>query len=285
MSEAKEQNNKRPKDMAGPTRSFDGSVVGPGSQIGPFRIEHELGRGGAGVVYLAHDTKLDRSVAIKSVPADLADGPAAQSRFLREAKLLASLNHPNIAAIHEELEEAEGAVYLVLEYVPGQTLGERIAKGGLELKEILSIACEIAEAISYAHDKGVIHRDLKPANIKITPEGRTKVLDLGIAKMISAPSSTAVTITEPGQVIGTPGYMSPEQARGNPADHRTDIWSLGCILYEMLTGDPPHTGSSAQAILGKILLGDVTRPTKLRRTIPTNVEAAILDHYQSYYTY
>ena len=254
MGEAKEQNKKRPTgEGTGPTRSFDSPVVGPGGRIGPFRIERELGRGGAGVVYLAHDTKLDRSVAIKSVPAELADDPAAQSRFLREAKLLASLNHPNIAAIHEELEEAEGAVYLVLEYVPGQTLGERIAKGGLTLKETLSIACEIAEAISYAHDKGVIHRDLKPGNIKITPEGRIKVLDLGIAKMIGAPSPAAVTITEPGQVIGTPGYMSPEQARGNPADHRTDIWSFGCILYEMLTGICPFPGPTASEALASIL--------------------------------
>jgi serine/threonine protein kinase/dienelactone hydrolase len=257
MSEAKEQNNKQPKgEGTGPTRSFDSPVVAPGGRIGPFRIERELGRGGAGVVYLAHDTKLDRSVAIKSVPAELADDPAAQSRFLREAKLLASLNHPNIAAIHEELEEAEGAVYLVLEYVPGLTLGERIAKGGLTLKETLSIACEIAEAILYAHDKGVIHRDLKPGNIKITPEGRIKVLDLGIAKMIGAPSPAAVTITEPGQVIGTPGYMSPEQARGNPADHRTDIWSFGCILYEMLAGTCPFPGPTASEALASILKTD-----------------------------
>ncbi|UCC98892.1 MAG: protein kinase [Phycisphaerales bacterium] len=257
MSKAKEQNDRRPEDKrAGPTRSFDSSVPGPGSQIGPFRIEQELGRGGAGIVYLAHDTKLDRSVAIKSVSADLADDPAAQSRFLREAKLLASLNHPNIATIHEELEEAEGAVYLVLEYVPGQTLSEQIAKSKLELKEALSIACEIAEAISYAHNKGVIHRDLKPANIKITPEGRIKVLDLGIAKMIGAPSAAAVTITEPGQVIGTPGYMSPEQVRGNPADQRTDIWSFGCILYEMLAGSCPFSGQTASEALASILKTD-----------------------------
>ncbi|UCF16990.1 MAG: serine/threonine protein kinase, partial [Phycisphaerales bacterium] len=215
MSNAEAKNDKGPDgDRADPTRSFDGSVAGPGGKIGSFRIERELGRGGAGVVYLAHDTKLDRSVAIKSVPAELMDDPAAQSRFRREAKLLASLNHPNIATIHEELEEAGRVIYLVLEYVPGETLGERIAKGELTLKETLSSACEMAQAISYAHARGVIHRDLKPGNIKITPEGRIKVLDLGIAKMIGAPSSAAVTITEPGQVIGTPGYMSPEQARG-----------------------------------------------------------------------
>jgi len=166
------------------------------------------------------------------------------------------LNHPNIATIHEELEGAGRVVYLILEYIPGETLGERIAKGGLALKETLSIAYEIAEAISYAHGKGVIHRDLKPGNIKITPEGRIKVLDLGIAKMIGAPSSAAVTITEPGQVIGTPGYMSPEQARGNPADHRTDIWSFGCVLYEMLTGTCPFPGPTASEALASILKTD-----------------------------
>ena len=288
MRNIKSNNNESGNKGTGPTRSFDGSVIGPGRQIGPFRIERELGRGGAGVVYLAHDTKLDRSVAIKSVPAELADNLAAQSRFLREAKLLASLNHPNIAAIHEELEEAEGAVYLVLEYVPGQTLGERIAKGGLTLKETLSIACEIAEAISYAHEKGVIHRDLKPGNIKITPEGGIKVLDLGIAKMIGAPSPATATITEPGQVIGTPGYMSPEQARGNPADHRTDIWSFGCILYEMLTGICPFPGPTASEALASILKTDPDwrlMPTEagadLREIIHKCLEKDPAQRYQS----
>ncbi len=137
MSEAKEQNNKRPNnDGAGPTRSLDGSVIGPGSQIGPFRIERELGRGAVGVVYLAHDTKLGRSVAIKSLPAEVMANPKARSRFSREARLLASLNHPNIATIHEVLEEAEGVAYLILEYVPGQTLAERIAKSGVQTSRV-----------------------------------------------------------------------------------------------------------------------------------------------------
>ncbi|UCC98997.1 MAG: serine/threonine protein kinase, partial [Phycisphaerales bacterium] len=178
MSEAKEQNDKRPEDKrAGLTRSFDRSVTGPGSQIGAFRIERELGRGGAGVVYLAHDTKLDRSVAIKSLPAEVMANPKARSRFSREARVLASLNHPNIATIYEELEEAEGVGYLILEYVPGQTLAERLAKRPFKLEEVLSIALQIAEAVSAAHEHDVIHRDLKPGNIKITPEGKVKVLD------------------------------------------------------------------------------------------------------------
>jgi serine/threonine-protein kinase len=237
MSEAEEQNNERSKGMGGPTRSFDGSVVGPGRQIGPFRIEQELGRGGAGVVYLAHDTKLDRSVAIKSLPPEVKDNPKALSRFTREARVLASLNHPNIATIFEELEEVEGQIYLVLEYVPGQTLAERIAKKPLKLEEALTIALQIAEAVAAAHEHDVIHRDLKPGNIKITQEGKVKVLDFGLAKVVGDGSTgQQSTITEAGRVIGTPAYMSPEQARGKPTDKRSDIWAFGCVLYEMLTG-------------------------------------------------
>ena len=201
-----------------------------GSQIGPFRIEKEIGRGGAGVVYLAHDTKLDRRVAIKSLPADLANNENFQIRFQREAKLLASMNHPNIASIYEQLEEARGQKYIVLEYVPGDTLREKIAKGAMELKEALAIVIEITDAIAAAHAKGVIHRDIKPENIKITPDGRTKLLDFGIARMMGTDSITASTLTESGHIVGTVGYMSPEQARGKSTDHRRDIWAIGCIL-------------------------------------------------------
>jgi serine/threonine-protein kinase len=255
MGEAKEQNNKSSKGKgAGPTRSYDGSVVGPGSQIGPFRIEHELGRGGAGVVYLAHDTKLDRSVAIKSLPPEVKDNPKALSRFTREARVLASLNHPNIATIYDELEEAEGMIYLVLEYVPGQTLAERIAKKPLKLEEALTIALQIAEAVAAAHEHDVIHRDLKPGNIKITEEGKVKVLDFGLAKVVGGETTDQqTTITEPGRVIGTPAYMSPEQARGKPTGKRGDIWSFGCVLYEMLTGRIPFKGETISDTLANIL--------------------------------
>ena len=203
MSEAEEQSNKQPKGKgAGPTHSFDSLVIGPGSQIGPFRIEQELGRGGAGVVYLAHDTKLDRSVAIKSLPPEVMDNPKALSRFTREARVLASLNHPNIATIYEELEEAKGVGYLVLEYVPGQTLAERIANGPLKLDEALTIALQIAEAVAAAHEHNVIHRDLKPGNIKITPEDKVKVLDFGLAKAIgSEVTDQQSTVTEPGMFL------------------------------------------------------------------------------------
>jgi non-specific serine/threonine protein kinase len=225
-----------------------------GRKIGSFEIVELIGRGGMGVVYLARDTRLDRSVAIKSMPAELQSGSTAQARLQREARLSASLNHPNIAVIHEIIEQEEGTSYLVLEYVPGQTLAQRIAHKPLNLKETLSIAQQVVEAISAAHDKGVIHRDLKPGNIKITPEGKVKVLDFGLAKASSTQGqSIETTVTQPGRVIGTPTYMSPEQARGRSTDHRTDIWSFGCIMYEMLTGHVPFEGETATDTVARIL--------------------------------
>jgi non-specific serine/threonine protein kinase len=255
MSKSKEKDDDRPDEME-PflSAAHDSSELGPGNQISQFRIERELGRGAAGIVYLAHDTKLDRLVAVKSLPAEVMGNPKARSAFSREARLLASLNHPNIATIYEELEEVEGVGYLVLEYVPGQTLAERIAAGRLELQEALKIALQIAEAVAAAHEHDVIHRDLKPGNTKITPDGKVKVLDFGLAKAIgSKVMDGQSTITEAGWIVGTPAYMSPEQARGEPADKRSDIWSLGCVLYEMLTGKVPFRGETVSETLANIL--------------------------------
>jgi len=236
---------------------FEDSVIKGnliGRKISSFEITKMIGRGGMGVVYLAHDTKLKRSVAIKSMPAQLKDDSTAQTRFRREAELLASLNHPNIAVIHDIIEQDDDSGYLVLEYIPGQTLTERIAHKPMKLKEALSIGRQVAEAISAAHEKGVIHRDLKPGNIKITPDGRVKVLDFGLAKLsVSENTEIEITSTEPGHIIGTPAYMSPEQARGNPTDHRTDIWSFGCIMYQMLTGQLPFEGKTATDTLARII--------------------------------
>ncbi|MHC4704866.1 MAG: protein kinase domain-containing protein, partial [Planctomycetota bacterium] len=224
-----------------------------GRKIGGFEMVEMIGRGGMGVVYLARDTKLDRSVAIKSMPAKLADDSTARMRFHREARLLASLNHPNIAVIHEIVEE-EDTGYLVLEYVPGQTLAQRIARKPLELKEALSIGEQIAKAVLAAHEKGVIHRDLKPRNIKIMPEGRVKVLDFGLAKPAAGQAASQDTVvTQVGSIIGTPAYMSPEQIRGDPIDQRTDIWSFGCVLYEMLTGKRPFEGKTVSDTVAHIL--------------------------------
>ena len=236
---------------------FENTATGQdlvGQKIGNFEIAEMIGRGGMGVVYLARDTKLKRSVAIKSIPAALAADSTARTRFRREAKLLASLNHPNIGVIHDIIEQTEGNAYLVLEYVPGETLAERITKGSLKLQEALTIALQIAEAVAAAHEHGVIHRDLKPGNIKITPEGKVKVLDFGLAKASTSEAITEeTTVTQPGRVMGTPAYMSPEQACGKSTDRRTDIWSFGCVLYEMLSGHPPFESETATEIMACII--------------------------------
>jgi serine/threonine protein kinase/tetratricopeptide (TPR) repeat protein len=230
----------------------EGDLVG--QRMGNFEIAEMIGRGGMGVVYLARDTKLDRSVAIKSMPAKLASDPTARARFRREARLLASLNHPNIAVIHDIIEQDEGAGYLVLEYVAGETLAERVAREPLTLSQALCIGRQIAEAVSAAHKKGVVHRDLKPGNIKITPDDGVKVLDFGLAKApVQADKTDEITATEPGRIVGTPAYMSPEQARGKDTDNRTDIWSFGCVMFQMVTGRLPFEGETATDTLAKII--------------------------------
>ena len=256
MTNAKRRGRKKQGDEeTAPTVDMSGSLKGPGSRIGQFEVEREIGRGGMGVVYLAHDTKLDRPVAIKSLPVELVSDPLVQKRWKREARLLASLNHSNIATIYEELEETEGTSYLILEYVPGDTLAERIGRKRLKVKESLTIGLQIVEAVAAAHEHGVIHRDLKAGNIKITPEGKVKVLDFGLAKTVGgeAPDQASTTTTEPGRIIGTPAYMSPEQTRGERIDERGDIWSFGCVLYEMLTGKVPFEGGTPSDTLAFVL--------------------------------
>jgi Tol biopolymer transport system component len=241
--------------------------------IGPYHIIRELGRGGMGVVHLARDARLDREVAIKGMPDALAADADRLARFQREAKVLASLNHPNIGGIHG-LEEADGRHYLILEYIEGQTLAERLTRGPIPLDESLAIAKQIAEALEVAHEKGVVHRDLKPGNVMVTPDGGAKVLDFGLARTGEAPSSSTnaaaiadsptVTMpaargkpvhspTIPGVIMGSAGYMSPEQARGKPVDRRSDIFSFGCVLFEMLSGEQPFGGETTTDALGAIL--------------------------------
>jgi len=233
----------------------EGDLIG--KRIGAFEITEVIGRGGMGVVYKGRDSRLDRFVAIKSMPAELQANSTARRRFTREAKLLASLNHPNIAVIHDIIEQDEGTGYLVLEHIPGQTLAERIAGKPLKLEDALSIGLQVAEAVSAAHENGVIHRDLKPGNIKVTPDGRVKVLDFGLAKTsVSRAASGKPTVTQEGRVIGTPAYMSPEQARGKTTDRRTDIWSFGCVLYEMLTGKVPFEGETTTDTIARIIERD-----------------------------
>src|SRR6202049_5080755 len=221
-----------------------------GSRLGPYHILAALGSGGMGEVYKARDTKLAREFAIKILPQAFLSDPERVARFQREAKTLASLNHPNIAAIYG-LEESGDMTALVMELVEGDDLSKRIARGAMPIDEALPIAKQNAEALEAAHEQGVIHRDLKPANIKVRPDGTVKVLDFGLAKLAEAPAASGVvglsqspTITTPamvtgiGMILGTAAYMSPEQARGKAIDKRADIWAFGCVLYEMLTGMP-----------------------------------------------
>jgi serine/threonine protein kinase len=231
-----------------------------GRQLGAYKIVSLLGAGGMGEVYQAHDTKLGREVAIKVLPAAFVGDPERLARFQREARMLASLNHPNIATIHG-LEHSDETHYLVMELVPGQTLDERLRVGVLKIEEALKVAVQIAQALETAHEKGVIHRDLKPANVKVTPEGRVKLLDFGLAKAFSGGAaqvlSNAATLTamgtEEGMILGTPAYMSPEQARGKPVDKRTDIWAFGCVLYELLTARQVFGGETLTDTLAAVI--------------------------------
>jgi TolB-like protein/Tfp pilus assembly protein PilF len=235
----------------------------PDTRLGPYAIVGPLGGGGMGEVYRARDTRLGRDVAIKALPPAFADDPARLSRFRREAQTLASLNHPNIAAIYG-LEEAAGAPHLVLELVEGETLAARLARGALPQSEALALGIQIAGAIEAAHDRGVVHRDLKPGNVMINPAGTAKVLDFGLAKSDPGPASSASLSDSPtvtghqdataaGVILGTAAYMSPEQARGKPVDRRSDVWSFGCVLFECLTGRPAFAGETVSDLIARIL--------------------------------
>jgi serine/threonine protein kinase len=216
-----------------------------GKQLGSYTILSAIGKGGMGEVYRARDTRLDRDVAIKTLPGEFETDADRLARFEREAKVLASLNHPNIGAIYG-IEKHDDRHFLVLELVEGETLADQIARGPIPVDDSLKLAQQIAEALQAAHEKGVIHRDLKPANIKITPDGTVKVLDFGLAKAGDVESSGADVLSNsptlrtlassPGMILGTAAYMSPEQAKGKTVDRRTDIFAFGCVLYEMLTG-------------------------------------------------
>ena len=232
-----------------------------GQTLGHYQITDKLGQGGMGSVWRAQDSKLGRQVAIKTLPEEFAQDEERLARFEREAKLLASLNHPNIAAIYG-LEEDNGTRFLVLELVEGDTLADRLKRGAIPVEETLKLALQIAEALEAAHEKGVIHRDLKPANIKVTPEGKIKVLDFGLAKAFSADGSDvnvsqsptlSMAATQQGVILGTAAYMSPEQAQSQDVDKRADIWAFGCIVYEMLTGRSVFAGDNMSLTLARVL--------------------------------
>jgi len=232
-----------------------------GKTLSHYKVLEKIGQGGMGEVYRAEDTNLSREVAIKVLPEQFTQDPQRLARFEREAKLLASLNHPNIAAIHS-FEHADEVHFLVLELVPGETLAERVAKGPVPVEEALEVCRQIAEGVEAAHEKGVIHRDLKPANVKVTPEGKVKILDFGLAKAFEAEPpvtdiSQSPTLTEEmtraGVILGTAAYMSPEQAKGKPVDKRADIFAFGAVLYELLTGKRAFGGETITETLASIL--------------------------------
>jgi serine/threonine-protein kinase len=236
--------------------------VQQGTRLGRYEILSTLGRGGMGEVWRARDTKLERDIAIKMLPEPFARDAQRLARLQREARLLASVSHPNIAVLYD-LEQADDATFLALELVEGETLAERLIRSGpIPATEALTLALQIAEALEAAHERGVIHRDLKPANIKITPDGRVKVLDFGLAKAFDVAglddgrsSSPALTVarTEHGAILGTPAYMAPEQARGEAADARADVWAFGCVLFEMLAGQGAFGGETTSDVLAAVL--------------------------------
>jgi serine/threonine-protein kinase len=240
--------------------------INPGSRIGPYEISGLLGKGGMGEVYRAHDARLNRDVAVKTLPSGVYDDQNRMARFQREAQVLAALNHPHIAAVYG-LEDSAGARALVMELVEGTTLAERIAAGPIPIDEALAIARQISSALDAAHEKGIVHRDLKPANIKLTPDGKVKVLDFGLAKAYDAEAASGsgagsdpvnsptltLEATRAGVLLGTAAYMSPEQARGKPVDKRADIWAFGVVLYEMLTGRIMFEGDTLSDTLAGVL--------------------------------
>ncbi len=237
--------------------------LSPGTRLGPYEILAPLGVGGMGEVYRARDTRLGRDVAIKALPAAFAEDTERLARFEREARLLASLNHPNVAAIHG-VEEVESRRYLVLEFVEGETLARRLVRGPLPIDEAIEVCRQIAAGVEAAHESGVIHRDLKPGNVMIKPDGSVKVLDFGLATSRGGGTSVSDTklsqsptlsdaATHTGVILGTAAYMSPEQARGRAVDRRTDVWSFGCVLYECMTGRPLFAGETVSDLIAQIL--------------------------------
>ena len=228
-----------------------------GRTLGHYRLIERRGEGGMGLVYRAHDERLDCDVAVKVLPPEAVADPSARTLLLREARNAAALKHPNICTIHT-VAESEGHVFIAMEYVEGTPLGDRIGSGGMPVESVLRYGAQIADALAHAHERGIVHRDLKSANVMITPEGRVKVLDFGVARRVTPedhPGAATIrsTITEAGETAGTLPYMAPEVLKGEPADRRSDLWSLGVLLSEMASGQLPFTGQTAYELTGRIL--------------------------------
>jgi serine/threonine protein kinase len=245
----------RPKSMIGRT-------------ISHYRIQTKLGEGGMGVVYKAEDTKLERIVALKFVAPHLMSDDALRKRFEREAKAVAALDHPNICTVFE-IDEGEGTIFYAMAFVEGATVKQLIAERPLKVKEALEIAIQTAEGLRAAHQKGIVHRDVKPANVMVNRQQQVKIMDFGLAQLADA------TVTETAGIVGTVAYMSPEHAQGKTTDHRTDIWSLGIMLYEMITGQLPFPGGRTEAVLQAIKFAEPEPITALRSGVPMELERII----------
>ncbi len=258
-------------------------MLSPGTVLGPYETVAFIGAGGMGEVYRARDTRLGRDVALKILPNAVVPDPERLARFRREAQLLASLNHPNIAAVYG-LEEAQGHLAIALELVEGEGLEVRLARGRVAIEEAIGIARQIAEGLEAAHERGIVHRDLKPANVKLTPERSVKILDFGLAKSFAAEvpfsssgfeaSNLATQATTAGMIVGTAAYMAPEQARGQAVDKRADIWAFGVVLYEMIGGRRPFGGETLTDTLAAVLTQEPDY-TALPPTTPPNVRTLL----------
>jgi eukaryotic-like serine/threonine-protein kinase len=255
------------------------TVVGPGTQLGPYRIEALIGCGGMGEVFRARDTRLNRTVAIKILPRDKVADTERKRRFLQEARAASALNHANIVTVHD-ISSDNDIDYLVMEYVRGKTLKELIPARGLSFQNVCMYGMQAASALAAAHAARIIHRDIKPANIIVTPEAQVKVLDFGLAKLASAIESSdersVVTQTTRGVLMGTVSYMSPEQTRGEPLDARSDIFSLGSVLYQATTGTLPFRGPGILAIMHEIASVDPPAPGEVRPGVPRSLDEIIL---------
>jgi two-component system, LytTR family, response regulator len=248
--------------------------LAPGSNVAHYRVVSRLGQGGMGAVYLADDTRLGRRVALKVLPANVASDPDRMNRFVQEAKLASALTHPNVAYIYE-IGEDDGLRFLAMEYVEGDPLSVRMGRGLLALAELLSVGIQVADALDDAHSKGIVHRDIKPSNLMLTPRGHIKVLDFGLAKLETPNRDDTQVMTTAGVVMGTVAYMSPEQALGRDVDHRTDLFSLGVVLYEMATARLPFPGATASETMARILSSQPDAIARFNYDVPEGLERVV----------